>query len=160
MPAEISEMGLSLRPVAPGDLSGLTALYLRCFNGPPWNDGWSEEGARERLHEICDAPGFVGYVAFGANGPVGLALGQSERWVGGRQLLLQEMCVHPEVQRTGVGAALLAALSRELERRGIDHVYLLTARGGGAEAFYRREGFDSNSAMVVMAAETRALSNR
>ena len=49
------------------------------------------------------------------------------------------MCVQTSRQRRGYGAMLLQTLEDRLT--GIEQVYLMTARGGPAQAFYEKQGY-------------------
>ncbi len=37
-----------------------TKLYTNVFNGEPWNDGWEESDAKERLTDIFNNRKFLG----------------------------------------------------------------------------------------------------
>lgn len=60
------------------------------------------------------------------------------------------MCVLSEYQGQGVGKRLLARLEVDLKAQGVGKMYLLTARGGAAEAFYHACGFYSSKKMVML----------
>lgn len=119
-------------------LAEVVALYVDVFSRPPWEEPWSVADASLRLEPMLTAPGAVGVVAEEDGAVVGLALGLVERQAGHDVFLLREMCVAPDRQRSGIGAALLAALD---ERLDVESWYLLTARDSPAEAFYASRGF-------------------
>lgn len=50
------------RAVSLDDIDGLTALFVTCFTGPPWNEPWTIESARNRLLLMANAPSFRGIV--------------------------------------------------------------------------------------------------
>lgn len=129
----------------------MTAVFVECFNAPPWNDGWSSADAGERLRGIVEARHFRGAVAESQGVLVGLLLGQKERWIGSFHFNLQEMCVRPARQRQGIGRALLNHISRTLEREGTEKIYLITGPNTGAAAFYEALGFYSSRGRMVMA---------
>ena len=129
------------RPIEERDLTELADLYVRCFNVPPWNDGWSAQSARAHLNDIYVHPRFVGLVVPGASKPIALAMGHCETWVSGSQYHLQEMCVDPAAQGSGIGGSLLEALVARLREAGVRQVYLETREQGAAAEFYRKAGF-------------------
>lgn len=139
-----------LRSIVHDDLDALTKLYTECFNGPPWNDGWSYEAARDRLGAIVAGRYFRGYVAVVDACLVGMLLGQKERWVTHYHFALQEMCVRPNLQRSGVGTHLLRHAIDELRSENVEKVYLITSPGDAAEAFYGKLGFYKSRGRIVM----------
>ena len=122
-------------------IAQLAALFVRVFNAPPWDDGWSVEAAAERLGRLMAHPDFVGVSATDGSALVGFALGYTERWVRGSHFHLKEMCVDPAQQRGGIGGALLDGLVAELKGRGVDAVFLETRPGSPAASFYEKHGF-------------------
>ena len=124
-----------------GDLKAAAALYVKTFNAPPWNEGWSIEAATERLQGILDAPNGLGVLARRDNEPIAFVLGYLEQWVSGQHFQLKEMCTAPTEQRQGVGTFVLTFLLQALKGRGVIQVFCETRAGVPAEAFFRRAGF-------------------
>jgi aminoglycoside 6'-N-acetyltransferase I len=145
-----------IRNVVLDDLDAITAVFVECFNAPPWNDGWSLAAARERLANILEARHFRGAVAISDGNVVGLILGQKERWVDAFHFNLQEMCVLADRQRNGVGGALLRALTEQLRAEGTEKIYLITGPDSGAAAFYSAHGYYLSRSRVVMASSLRS----
>jgi aminoglycoside 6'-N-acetyltransferase I len=141
---------LQLRAIANDDVDDLVELFVECFNRPPWNDGWSHEAARDRLSAMMAGRYFRGYVAIDDAGLVGMLLGQKERWVVHYHFALQEMCVRPGSQRSGVGTNLLRHAIEALRAEGVEKVYLMTQPGDAAEAFYARLGFYRSRGRIAM----------
>ncbi len=97
-----------------------------------------------------------GAVLFEGDRAVGFVLGQIEGWVDGNLFLVQEMCVVPDRQRSGVGGRLLEWLLRALEAGdGVIRTYLLTDAASAAEAFYLANGFRRSGRRVVLSAGRR-----
>ena len=142
---------LHLRAVVHDDLDALTELFVECFNSPPWNDGWSHDAARDRLGALAGGQNFRGFVAVADARLVGMLLGQKERWVRHYHFALQEMCVRPSHQRSGVGTALLRHAADELRAEDVEKLYLITSPGDAAEAFYTKLGFYRSRGRIVMA---------
>jgi aminoglycoside 6'-N-acetyltransferase I len=139
-----------IRSTVLGDLPELTQLFMTCFNAPPWNDGWTQEAAKERVSDLLSAKQGRGAVAVKGGEFVGMVLGQKERWVDAHHFNLVEMCVLPSLQRQGIGRALLAHLVRELEMEGTSKLYLITAPESHAAAFYDKQGFRTSQGRVVL----------
>ena len=139
-----------IRAAVGDDVDAVTAVYVACFNAPPWNDGWSFEGARERLQGYMETRFFRGAIAVADGAVVGLLVGQKERWVRSYHFLIQEMCVLPEQQRKGIGKALLSHVSEELGREGTEKMFLITGPDTPAAAFYAAHRFYPSRARQVM----------
>lgn len=135
---------------AEADISGCAHVFVRVFNGSPWNDGWELETAVKRLTECYRAPGFHGVIAKEKSEAIGFALGAIEQWDRHQLFYLREMCVAPERQRHGIGTKLIEALERELTSKTVARFYLLTVRDGFAQAFYERCGFSNCSDMMML----------
>lgn len=143
-------METQLRSILLDDLDELASLYVECFNSPPWNDGWSHESARDRLDDIFASRHFRGYVALFEHRIVGMLMGHKERWIRQHHFNLQEMCVRPPLQRSGIGTALLRHAAEHLNAEGVERVYLLTLGGSLAETFYQKSGFYKSRGRIVM----------
>jgi ribosomal protein S18 acetylase RimI-like enzyme len=143
---------MEIRNAVLDDLDAITAVFVECFNAPPWSDGWSFDAARERIASILEAHHFRGAVAISDGNIIGLLLGQNERWVDAFHFSLQEeMCVLPDRQRSGVGRALLHHLTEQLRAEGTEKIYLITGPDSGAAAFYSAHGYYTSRGRIVMA---------
>lgn len=92
----------------------------------------------------------MGVVAEAGSNVIGFALGRAEQRDRGLHFYLSEMCVRPEHGGRGVGKGLLGRLEADLSAQGVGKIYLLTARGGAAEAFYRACGFYTSEKMAML----------
>lgn len=105
-----------------------------------------------RLEEIYRTPGFYGLVAEAeGQGVVGFAMGYAEQWQEQKHFYLKEMCVATQGQRRGIGTAIMQGLEQGLAAMDVEKIYLLTARGSSAEAFYQKCGFYISPKMIMMA---------
>lgn len=120
------------------------------FNGEPWREAWTLDTARTYLRDLWNTPRTSGVVAETGGNVIGFALGHAEQRDQGVHFYLSEMCVLSEYQGQGVGKGLLGKLETDLKTQGVLKVYLLTARGGAAEAFYWACGFYVSEKMVML----------
>jgi aminoglycoside 6'-N-acetyltransferase I len=142
---------LTFRPASASDAELLASVFMECFAGPPWNEPWSLETAVRRISLFAAAPTFRGIVAIEGSHAVALALGQIEGWTQGNLFLLQEMCVLPDRQGSGIGSRLLDhLLSRLRDHDDVIEMYLLTDAGSEAESFYLGRGFRRSDRKVVL----------
>lgn len=128
-----------------------TKLYTNVFNKEPWNDGWKDEDAKERLSDIFSNPKFLGIGIYDEKQKmIGFLLGYTERWLSSNHFNLNEMCVMTELQSRGIGSYLIGALETQCKENNISRIYLLTAREGQAEAFYKKNGYYVSPKMIMM----------
>ncbi|MDP5274270.1 GNAT family N-acetyltransferase [Chengkuizengella axinellae] len=140
-----------LKRLSEKNLNESTKLYINVFNGEPWNDGWKEEDARERLSDLFFHQRFWGIGIYDReNNIVGFILGYTQKWLDQYHFYLNEMCVKQPLQGKGIGAKLLASLEIHCNKNNINRIYLLTARVGQAEAFYKKNGYYVSPKMIMM----------
>ncbi|SFG16842.1 GNAT family N-acetyltransferase [Sporolactobacillus nakayamae] len=134
-------------------LDDMARLYVDAFNAPPWNDEWTVETARKRLHQMIHCEGSFGLVAYQNGKLSGLILGGKEQFYDGVMFTIKEFCVDQALHHTGIGTSLLNACEKRLNEKGIKTIILVTSRNDGTEGFYRRRGFHSIDGMVMMGKE-------
>ena len=127
-------------------------LVVSAFSGEPWNESWTFETAREELRWILSVPGYEGFVSKG-EGISGFATGYREQDGDRRVFYLRILCVRPDLQGKGVGRRLVRHLEETLRETNVTVVYLITRKGGRAEAFYRKNGYGVSSEDIVMTRE-------
>ena len=142
-------MRLELSPFAAEDIERCLDLFISVFNRPPWHDKWTTQTARANLEDASGIPGAFGLVARSQAKVIGFVLGHREIQDVTMNFYIKELCVSPEYQGQGVGKQILRRLEAELKERGVDGIYLLTARGSPAEAFYKRLGFHYEETVVM-----------
>ena len=124
-----------------------------CLNRPPWNDNWTTETAHINLEDAFGIPGAFGLVARSKAEIIGFVLGHREIQDVTMNFYIKELCVSPKYQGQGIGKQIVSRLEAELKERGVDGIYLLTAKDSPAEAFYKRLGFHIGKKMIVMSRE-------
>jgi amino-acid N-acetyltransferase len=110
----------AIRPGQSADLAALTALLKGA--GLPTDDLASAADLHLWVLETKgDVVGAIGIERFGANA------------------LLRSLAIAPAYQRRGLGHRLVAQLEQEVQGKGVDQLFLLTAT---AESFFRRNGYE------------------
>lgn len=125
-------------------------LYINVFNSEPWNENWTHQSASERLADLLNTPKFLGFLLFDNDNLIGFIAGNSKQTYSGLTFYLAELCVNNKTQGKGYGSKLLHHLESELKQRNIQSLYLLTATGGLAEAFYLKNKYIINEDRVVI----------
>lgn len=141
----------SIHPLTKEHVEACALLYMDIFNAAPWFDHWTPETTSVRMTEIFQHPQFFGIGLFSVEQQlIGFILGYSEQWWDSRHFHLYEMGIKQEYQGSGWGRKLLQTLEKECRNKGIQRIYLFTARNGQAEQFYTNSGFLMSPYMGMM----------
>ncbi|MGD6804490.1 GNAT family N-acetyltransferase [Rossellomorea aquimaris] len=144
-------MNYKIKMLSEENIEVCTKLYTYVFNSEPWNDGWEEIDARERLSDIFNNRKFLGLgICDEESKLIGFLAGYTERWLDSHHFYLNEMCVTTGLQSKGIGTRLVNELEDICQESNINRIYLLTAREGQAEAFYEKSGYYVSPKMIMM----------
>lgn len=125
-------------------------LYINVFNSEPWNETWTYQNAKERLTDLINTPKFLGYLLYDNDELIGFIAGNSKKTYSGLTFYLAELCINNQIQGKGYGSKLLRYLENQLRKKEIHSLYLLTAKGGQAEAFYIKNNYVINENRIVI----------
>ncbi|MFP3919313.1 GNAT family N-acetyltransferase [Lysinibacillus telephonicus] len=143
-------MGEKFVPITTKNLEQCSELYIHVFNSEPWNESWTHQDAKERLSDLIQTPKFLGFILYDNDDLIGFIAGNCKRSFSGLTFYLAELCINNQIQGKGYGSKLLRYLEQELRDRGVQSLYLLTATGGLAEAFYLKNDYVVNEDRVVI----------
>ena len=132
------------------DIRGAAELFCRTFSAEPWNEEWEYELAEKRVGELMSAPQSVGYVSISDGRVEAFLCGRKLTYLNGTEYVIDEFCVSPDMQRKGIGTAVIEYARRELSEEGVIAMALMTTRGYPSEKFYIKNGFEGNDDMVFM----------
>ncbi len=125
-------------------------LYINFFKKEPWNETWTDRDAKERLTDLMHTPKCLGYLLYENDALIGFIAGNSKQSYTGFTFYLAEFCISNQIQGKSYGSKLLLYLEDELKKRDISSLYLLTANGGLAEAFYLKNNYTINENRIVI----------
>jgi GNAT superfamily N-acetyltransferase len=149
---------MNILSIGPADEKKLATLFAACFSASPWNEPWTASSAAARIGPMIRTESFCGVMAIEKDEPVGMAFGQVEAWVEGSLFLLQEMCVAPARQNSGVGKAMLHTLAGKLSaEHKVSAMYLLTDEANPAAKFYGKLRFARSARKIVMGGSVKAI---
>ena len=131
------------------NIEHVVPLFVEVFNSAPWNDGWSEQAATERLRSFAKYPEFFGLEILIDDVAIGFALGWAERWVDAWQFHLYEMCISPKMQGKGYGRMLLSELEKQTKERGQTAIFLQTGAQVPAHKFYEACGYRDRGLTIM-----------
>jgi aminoglycoside 6'-N-acetyltransferase I len=123
-------------------LQEMAGLFKSAFLGEPWNDDWSdEEQLTEYIKEKSGGFQAVNYGLLLDGKLVAISLGQIAHWWEGTNYILEELCVSPECQGTGIGTRFMNLIESDLKARGVKGVFLQTDSDKPAYRFYQKNGY-------------------
>ena len=139
-----------IRKYEPRDLQSCAAVFCSAFSVEPWNENWTQQLAETRISELMNTPLSVGFVYEEAGTVYGVAAGRAVTYLYGREYVIDEFCMSPQVQGRGIGSEMLRHIMDEMSARGFAAVVLQTTKGFPSERFYRKNGFVQSPDMITM----------
>lgn len=130
-----------------GEISG---LFVKAFNGPPWNEAWSIETSSKRLSRMIGYEGAYGLVAYEDKKLVGMVLGHEEQFYNGVVFEIKEFCVDITLGSKGIGTKMYNELEGRLKDIGIEEISLVTCRSDKTIGFYEKQGFKVSDNIIIM----------
>ena len=125
-------------------LNEMAALYKAAFSGEPWNDNWSDEN--QLLEYVKEKAGGFHALNYGLlvdDELVAVSLGQITHWWEGTNYCLDELCVSPDYQGSGIGSRFMKMIEEDLKTRNIHGIFLQTDSDKPAYNFYHKNGFNN-----------------
>jgi len=143
-------LDLQLRPISEEDLPPVADAFTTSFNAEPWTEAWTLETATACLRDLLALPRASHLAAWEGGTCLDAVLGHDSVKDHGLTHEVREMFVCPGAQGRGVGRELLSRHLAGAEGRGVNSVFLLTARDSVGEAFYSRLGFRRARRQIVL----------
>lgn len=132
-------------------LPEMVQLYKSAFSRNPWNDDWSdEEQLTEYIKEKSGSFHAINYGLLIDGKLVAISLGQITHWWEGTNYVLDELCVSPDCQGTGIGTRFMELIESDLRKRGLKGIFLQTDSDKPAYAFYHKNGFKDLSKHISL----------
>ena len=128
-------------------------IYAAAFSGEPWNDPWKTEDAVIHVRELMESSQAYGLEYVEDGKVVGFLLGTSMLFHYGRTFEINDLAVDPEYQNKGIGGKLLEQCLRDVKKRKIAGIHLITAGAGILPCFYEKYGFIRENEVILMGKE-------
>ena len=141
------------------EISMCADTLMKAFKEEPWNENWTYEQACTRLDELMSARVSRGYIVFDPEKKVvvGMVIGRIMTYLGKKELWLDEVSIHPNYQRKGIGTKMLEYVKQELkvENEEISNIVLTTIRDFPSVRFYETNGFSIDENVIFMEGSVR-----
>jgi len=125
--------------LSPNDIEPCARLYVATFNAPPWNENWNIKGALERIQFLMGIPTSLGFKLIQNQEIVGFWIGYIR--VGFDELHIEEVVVHPNHQKKGLGKKLVSSVEETASKKALKKITLCTLVDSYIEKFYGGLGF-------------------
>lgn len=139
-----------IRRRTPEDTAACVPALMSAYNGPPWENHWSEATALGYLGELAAAPRALGWVDERDGRIAGALFAHERTWWTRDEIFVDELFVHRDFQGQGIGRALLRSAEAHCAENGLAGVTLLTDRNMPAMGFYRSGGYTSAGHVVFL----------
>ncbi|WPU95687.1 GNAT family N-acetyltransferase [Mucilaginibacter sabulilitoris] len=132
------------------NLADCIKVFLKAYNGAPWNYLWTAEKASLYLTEYITSSNFIGFILYDDNVAVGAMLGHFKTWWTNDQLMIDEFFIASEKQRKGYGKRLMQFCSDKAKERGAELIVLMTNKYMPAYQFYNKINYTTTEQYVFM----------
>lgn len=136
--------------ITQNDINELAEIFVETFNSDPWNESWTIETAKKRLHQMINVEDFRGILARKNNILCGMILGSKEQYYDGITFNIKEFCVKNNMRGYGIGSSIFKEFENRLKTEGVTEIILYTLRGDKTELFYKKQGLKSHSNLTLM----------
>jgi len=126
-------------------------LYMKTYAAEPWNESWeSRDIVVDYIRKWYLNNYFIGFTGKQNGKIVAVSLGYRKPYIQGDEYCINDYFVDPDLQRQGIGGALMEGIKKELTTLNISSMILSTQRGIPAHAFYEKHGFFTLDDAIVM----------
>lgn len=152
-------MNLQYKRLEQNDISKCAETLIKAFGEAPWNEKWTYEQASTRIDELMSARVSRGYIVYDSDNDtvVGMVIGRIMTYLDKKEIWLDELSIHPDYQRMGIGTKMLSYVKSELakEPEEIKFIVLTTERGYPSVSFYEKNGFEVDENCISMAGSAK-----
>ena len=134
---------IELKELAPEEFTEAKELFRSVFMGPPWFDDWSDDKQLEEyLRDLMGVRTPVDLGLYEDGRLVGLSIGGIKHWCRGTEYVIDEFCIAPDRQGSGLGRQFMDMIEEHLRSIGIRQIFLMTQKTVPAYGFYKHRGFN------------------
>lgn len=130
-----------IRDLKQSDIPSCAEIMCCVYNNDLWQCRWDKKTAEEYLSDFYDNKKFVGYVIEEEGLIQGALFAHEKVWWNNSEVFIEEMFIHPEYQRKGIGTRLLDEVEKYVGTHHLAGITLSTNKHAPAPEFYRKNGF-------------------
>lgn len=123
------------------DIDSCAEIMMSVYNNEHWQCNWDFITAKAYLLDYYKASKFIGYVLVIDEKICGAIFCHEKIWWNNNEVFVDEMFIHPKLQRKGYGAELLKMVESYIKEHKLAGFTLSTNRFTPAPDFYRKNGF-------------------
>lgn len=144
-------MTKGIREITIEQIEAVKKLMLAVFSDEPWNDVWSEEQLHAYIAQLMGERHSLSYGIYLHGRLIGVSLGKVKSWCEGTEYWIEEFGILPQMQGNGIGSRFMQEIEKDLIKRGITHIVLLTGKSVPAYCFYQKNGFEEKKEYIFLA---------
>jgi GNAT superfamily N-acetyltransferase len=141
---------MEILPITDNNLDDCLNIYLKAYNTPPWNYGWTTNMLKQYLSEYMDTSYFVGFILYDDSEPVGAVFTHKKTWWTGPMLFIDEFFITPVKQGMGYGRKLMDYCNEYASQNNLEIMMLMTNKYMPSYKFYDRISFTTADQFVFM----------
>ncbi len=119
----------------------LVKVYSHVFAQSPYNENWATAESVAHFEEVLRNGRGICLFAEEDGEQIGLILSRFFVWHDGMRVFIEDLFVHPDHQKKGVGKKLVAALELAAREHKCVALDLLTQKEADSVAFYEKQNF-------------------
>lgn len=125
-------------------------VYRRAFKEKPWEEDYEFAAVKKYIEKFMKDESRCCFILKEDEGVIGLALGVIMPSIDADYLRIEDFCVAPEKQKSGMGSGFIQLISQQLEALECDSILLGTQRDYPAHKFYVKNGFREIESSVLL----------
>lgn len=139
-----------IRQMQKTDIPACAEIICAVYNNEMWQCRWTMETGVAYLEDYFDTRKFVGFVVEENEKIIGALFAHEKIWWNNSELYVDEMFVLPEMQGNGLGSRLIKTAEKYVKKYSLAGLTLCTNKYAPAPAFYHKNGFEDNEAIMFM----------
>lgn len=142
-----------IRKMRESDIDHCAEILCSVYNNAIWQCRWKPDTAKAYLFDYFESKKFVGFTLENDDKVCGAMFCHEKIWWNNSELFIDEMFVHPDLQRKGYGSELIEMAAEYVKEHKLAGFTLSTNRYAPAPQFYKKNGFVDCEHILFMGKE-------
>lgn len=131
-------------------IDACTDVYIKAYKEAPWEETYEHSVIKAYIEKFVNTEARYCFVLKEDNDVIGVALCIKMPGTESDYLRIEDFCVTPMRQRSGLGSRFMKLIGEQLERLGCDSILLGTQKDFPSHRFYVKNGFEEIADSVLL----------